>query len=188
MRCHLGVGAERASKGSNRTRMADTDQVFLSDEILTLMRNAARLAGELKEPFITVRTLLVALLEEPTLGEALVEVLPREKLESYELPEDAGTRLTASRVPEPHAQAGERPALLRFNTLAFKVPDGSKSVWLSREAFNVWNEGAKRVPDGEKLLPKHLAFGIAADAIRSPGVLAAMHISPGDVTEVLLKL
>ena len=168
--------------------MAETEQIFLSDEILTLMRNAARLAGELKEPFVTVRTLLVALLEEPTLGEALVEVLPREKLENYALPEDAGTRLTASRVPEPNAQSGERPALLRFNTLAFKVPDGSKSVWLSREALNVWNEAAKRVPEGEKLLPKHLAFGIAADAIRSPGVLAAMGISPGDVTEALLKL
>jgi hypothetical protein len=168
--------------------MAENEQIFLSDEILTFMRNAARLAGVMKEPFITVRTLLVALLEDPALGEALVEVLPREKLENYELPEDAMTRLTASRVPEPNAVAGERPALLRFNTLAFKVPDGSKSVWLSREAFVVWNEAAKRVNDGEKFLPKHVAFGIAADAIRSPGVLAAMHVSPGDVTEVLLKL
>ena len=168
--------------------MAETEQIFLSDEVLALMRNAARLAGQLHEPFITVRTLLVALLEESALGPALAEVLPREKLEAYELPEDAAVRLTASRVPEPNAQAGERPALLRFNTLAFKVPDGSRSVWLSREAFNVWNEGAKRVSDGEKFLPKHIAFGIAADAIRSPGVLAAMHVSPGDVTDVLLKL
>jgi hypothetical protein len=168
--------------------MAETEQIFLSDEVLAFMRNAARLAGQLREPFITVRTLLVALLEEPTLGPSLEEVLPREKLEGYELPEDAGVRLTASRVPEPNAQAGERPALLRFNTLAFKLPDGSKSVWLSREAFTVWNEAAKRVPEGEKFLPKHVAFGIAADAIRSPGVLAAMQVSPGDVTDVLLKL
>jgi hypothetical protein len=168
--------------------MADMEQIFLSDEILAFMRNAARLAGALKEPFITVRTLLVALLEDPALGEALVEVLPREKLENYELPEDAATRLTASRVPEPNAIEGERPALLRFNTLAFKVPDGSKSVWLSREAFQVWNEAAKRIRNGEKFMPKHIAFGIAADAIRSPGTLAALQISPGDVTEVLLKL
>ncbi len=180
-----GVAPLDAKGGS---RMAESEQIFLSDEVLAFMRNAAQLAGQLREPFITVRTLLIALLEEPTLGPALEEVLPREKLENYELPEDAGVRLTASRVPEPNAQPGERPALLRFNTLAFKVPDGSKSVWLSREAFNVWNEAAKRVPDGEKFLPKHVAFGIAADAIRSPGVLAAMHISPGDVTEVLLKL
>ena len=54
------------------------EQIFLSDEILAYMRNAARLAGELREPFITVRTLLIALLEDPTLGPALEEVLPRE--------------------------------------------------------------------------------------------------------------
>jgi len=168
--------------------MADVEQIFLSDEVLALMRNAARLAGEMREPFITVRTLLLALLDDPDIGPALEEVLPREKLVDYELPEDAGTRLTASRVPEPNLQAGERAALLRFNTLAFKVPDGSKSVWLSREANAVWNEGARRVNEGEKFLPKHVAFGIAADAIRSPGVLTAMRVSPGDVTDVLLKL
>ncbi|HEY5341249.1 MAG TPA: hypothetical protein VIK27_09505 [Candidatus Aquilonibacter sp.] len=164
------------------------EQIFLSDEILALMRNAARLASELKEPFITVRTLLIALLEDPTIGPALVDVLPREKLDEYELPEDAGMRLTASRVPEPNLRTGERAALLRFNTLAFKMPDGSKSVWLSREAYGVWNEGARRVGEGERFLPKHLAFGIAADAIRTPGVLASLRVSPGDVTDVLLKL
>jgi hypothetical protein len=164
------------------------EQIFLSDEILALMRNAARLAGLHKEPFITVRTLLLALLEDPTIGAALEEVLPREKLENYELPEDAVSRLTASRVPEPAMQNGEKVGLIRFNTLAFKTPDGAKSVWLSREAFGVWNEAAKRVGEGEKFLPKHVAFGIAADAIRTPGVLATLHVSPGDVTDKLLKL
>ncbi len=75
------------------------EQAFLSDEILTLMRNAAHLAGTLHEPFITTRTLLMALLDDPTVGPALAPALPREKLEYYELPEEAGSRLTASRVP-----------------------------------------------------------------------------------------
>lgn len=168
--------------------MSDVESIFLSDELLAMMRNAAAIAQRLKEPFITIRSLLLALLEEPTLGEKLVETLPREKLEAYELPAEAAQRLTASRIPEPNMQAGERAALLRFNTLAFKVPDGSKSVWLSREAYNVWNEGAKRVDEGERYLPKHLAFGIAADAVRSPGVLTAMRVSPGDVNEAILAL
>lgn len=169
--------------------MADqVEQIFLSDEILTMMRNAARIAGAMKEPFITVRTLLIAMLEEPQIGPALEEVLPREKLDAYEMPQDAISRLTASRVQEPNLNGGERPAMLRFNTLAFKTPDGSKSVWLSREAYQVWNEAAKRVDDGDRFLPKHIAFGIAADAVRNPGVLAQLHVSPGDVTEKLLKL
>jgi hypothetical protein len=164
------------------------EQIFLSNELLALMRNAARLAGELREPFITVRTLLIALLEDPTLGEALAEVLPREKLENYVFPEDAGTRLIASRVAEPNMESGEKAAILRFNTLAFKTPDGRKSVWLSREAYTVWNEGAKRVDDGDQFLPRHLAYGIAADAVRTPGVLNELHISPGVVTDAMIKL
>jgi hypothetical protein len=169
--------------------MADiVDQIFLSEELLTLMRNAARLAGEAKEPFITIRTLLAALLEDPVVGPALIEVLPLEKLQEYEFPEGAVTRMTASRVQEPNMQNGERPGMLRFNTLAFKTPDGGKSVWLSREANTAWNEGAKRVKNGEPFMPKHIAFGIAADAIRTPGIFAALHVSPGDVTDAILKL
>jgi hypothetical protein len=169
--------------------MADiVEQVFLSDELLTFMRNAARIAGESKEPFITIRTLLAALLEDPVVGPALVEVLPPEKLQDYEFPADSVTRMTASRVQEPPMENGERPGMLRFNTLAFKTPDGKKSVWLSREAHAAWSEAGKRVKDGEPFLPKHVAFGIAADAIRTPGIFSVLHLSPGDLTDALLKL
>jgi hypothetical protein len=168
--------------------MSDVEQIFLSEEILALMRNSAAIAQRLKEPFITIRTLLIALLDDPQIGESLAEALPREKLEEYELPPEAAKRLTASRVQETKMQPGEKAALLRFDTLAFKLPDGSKSVWLSREGFQVWNEGAKRVEEGAKYMPKHLAFGIAADAVRSPGVLTELHVSPGDVNEAILAL
>jgi hypothetical protein len=164
------------------------EQIFLSDEILHLMRHAAEIAGTLREPFITVRALLLALLDDAQLGEALQEAVPREKLEIYQMPAEAAKANIASRVSEPHMQDGERAAMLRFDTLAFKTPNGPKSVWLSRDAFSVWNEGAKRVEDGSRYLPKHLAFGIAADAIRTPGILAALHLSPGAINEAILKL
>ncbi|MBV8639144.1 MAG: hypothetical protein JO322_13790 [Candidatus Eremiobacteraeota bacterium] len=164
------------------------EQIFLSDEILTLMRHAAELAGTVNEPFITVRSMLIALLDDPRIGPALHDVLPREKLYEYQMAAEAAKTNIASRVAEPQMQAGERAAMLRFNTLAFKVPSGSKSVWLSRDAFSAWNEGAKRVRDGERYMPKHLAFGIAADAVRAPGILAALHLSPGEINEAILKL
>jgi hypothetical protein len=164
------------------------EQIFLSDEILGLMRHAAELAGTVREPFITVRTLLLAILDDAQIGPPLEDVLPREKLVEYEMGAEAAKANIASRVAEPQMQAGERAAMLRFNTLAFKIPDGSRSVWLSREAFSAWNEGAKRVEDGSRYLPRHLAFGIAADAVRAPGVLAAMHLSPGAINEAILNL
>jgi hypothetical protein len=169
--------------------MSETaEQIFLSDEILNLMRRAAVLAGTVREPFITVRTMLLSLLDDPLLGSSLQEALPREKLLEYEMAAEAAKANIASRVPEPQMLDGERAAMLRFNTLAFKVPDGSKSVWLSPEAFSAWNEGAKRVEEAARYLPKHLAFGIAADAVRTPGILAALHLSPGAINEALLKI
>lgn len=164
------------------------EQIFLSDDVLAMMRNAARLSGTLREPFITVRTLVLALLDEPVIGPAIAAIVPREKLESYALPEDGAARMTAKRVQEPHFPEGERPAILRFDTLAFKVPDGGKSVWLSREAQTVWDEAAKRVGEDATFMPKHVALGVAANAIKSPGVLMAMGISPGDLSEALRKL
>lgn len=163
------------------------EQIFLSAEILGLMRHAAELAGKLREPFVTVRTLLLAMLDDPQIGPTLHEALPREKLEAYQMTAEAAKADIAARVAEPQMPSGERAAMLRFNTLAFKTPDGIKSVWLSREAFSAWNEGAKRVEEGGKYLPKHLAYGIAADAVRAPGILAQMHLSPGAITEAILS-
>jgi hypothetical protein len=161
------------------------EQIPLSNELLELMRNAAATAQRLKEPFITTRAILLALLDEPSIGPALVEVLPREKLEGF-TPEGDVKKLIASRRQEPAMEPGERPSILRFDTLAFKTPDGATSVWLSREAFTAFAEGAQRAEG--VYLPKHLAFGIAADAIRSQGILNALQIPPGAVSEALLSL
>lgn len=152
------------------------------------MRHAVELAGKLNEPFITVRTLLLALLDDEKIGPALVEALPRERLEEWNITPEAAKKLLPMRVPEPGLPAGERAAMLRFSTLAFKNSAGNKSMWLSPEAMNAWNEGARRVNEGEKYLPRHLAFGISADAIRTPGILTALHLSPGAVNEAILAI
>lgn len=160
------------------------EQILLSEELLTVMRNAAKIAQRLREPFISTRTLLLALLEDPTIGPALVNVLPKEKLQM--LPPAEDIRAGATRLAEPNMAPGERAAMQRFDTLAFKLPEGKGSIWLSNEALTVFIEGAQR-SEG-KYLPKHLAFGIAAEAVRSPGVLAQMRIEPGKVTEAIFSL
>jgi len=164
------------------------EHIPLSSELLALMRFAAHTATTLHEPFITVRALLVALLEDDRIGAALQEAIPREKLYDYAIDAGAAVRMTASRVAETSLDSGERSAMLRFNTLAFKVPDGSRSVWLSREAHSAFVSGAQRVPEGDAYAPVHLAQGIAADAIRAPGLLSALHIEPGVVTDAIMKL
>jgi hypothetical protein len=159
-------------------------QIPLTAEILSVMRNSGRYAQQLREPFITARSLLLALLDDPGIGASLAEVVPREKI--VELAPSEDPRVSATRLPDAGLPAGEKPAMPRYDTLAFKLPEGTSSVWLSREAFSIFVEGANRVDS--VYLPKHLAFGLAAEAVRTPGVLAALRIEPGKVTDAMFKL
>lgn len=160
------------------------EQLPLSDELLAVMRNSAHYSQQLREPFITARALLLALLDDDRIGPTLASVVPRERLLDLE-PVDDG-RSAAARLPESGTAYDEKPAMPRYDTLAFKLPEGTASVWLSREAFNVFVEGANRAE--ESYLPKHLAFGLAAEALRTPGVLAALRVEPGRVTDALFGL
>lgn len=159
--------------------MPEVEQVLLSDELLAVMRDAARKAIEARENFITPRALLSALLDDPYLGPALANVVDRARLEAF-------------RANGDELDGGERPLvaesapIARYDTLAFKTPDGKASVWLDRDAYDIFIEGMHRVDD--RYFPKQLAFGLAAEAIRAPGVLTALRIEPGALTDAIYKL
>jgi hypothetical protein len=159
-------------------------QIPLSEELLKVMRDSGAYALKLREPFVTARAILLALLDDPEIGPAISEVVPREKL--MELEPSGDIKNGATRIPDSGLPAGERGALPRFDTLAFKLPEGNASVWLGREAYSIFCEGANRT-DG-RYLPKHLAFGLASEALRSPGILAAMHVEPGKLTDAIYNL
>lgn len=160
------------------------EQIPLSNELLSVMRNSGRYAQQMREPFITARALLLALLDDEAVGKVLSELVPRDKL--LAIPPGDDVRFSATRLPDTGLPAGEKPAMPRYDTLAFKLPDSTSSVWLSREAFSIFLEGANRAEG--TYLPKHLAFGIAAEAVRTPGVLAAMRVEPGKVTDAMFNL
>jgi len=160
------------------------EQLPLSAEILKVMRDSAGYAIALREPFVTARALLLALLDEPQIGPAIVDVVPRDKL--MELEASSDPRNAASRLSDPDLTSGERGALPRFDTLAFKLPDGSASVWLGREAYAIFCEGANRAEG--TYLPRHLAFGLASEALRSPGILASIRVEPGKLTDTIYNM
>lgn len=162
--------------------MPDLEQVPLTAELLSVMRRAARNALDLNEPFITPRAILLALLDEPVIGPAIAGVVNREKVMSADVGEHGGM----TRLLEEHLENGEQPAIARYDTLAFKTPDGRTSVWLNKDAYEIFLEGAQRVD--ERYFPKHLALGLAAQAIRAPGVLAAIRVEPGIFAGAVYKL
>jgi hypothetical protein len=160
---------------------ADMEHVPLSSELLNVMRGAVRKAIELKDPFVTPRAILLSLLEDPGIGSAIASVVNRDKVRAAEIGESAGmTRLIDERMD------GEQPALTRYDTLAFKTPDGRTSMWLNKEAYAIFIEGAQRVEDA--YYPKHLALGLAAQAIHAAGLLPAIRVEPGALVDVIYKL
>jgi hypothetical protein len=162
--------------------VSELEQIPLSDELLNVMRKAARKAIDLREPFITPRAILLALLDDPTVGPAITNVVNRDKVLSATVDENFGVvRLIDDFLPE-----GEQAAMHRYDTLAFKTPDGRSSMWLNRDAYHIFTEGAQRVD--ERYYPKQLALGLAAEAVRAPGVLAAIRVEPGLLTDAIYKL
>jgi hypothetical protein len=162
--------------------MPELEQVPLTAELLAVMRRAARKAIELQEQFITARVLLLSLLEEPGVGAAISSVVNRENVLGADVGENAGM----SRLLEERMQDGEQPAIARYDTLAFKTPDGSESVWLNKDAYKIFIEGAKRVEDRYSV--KHLALGFAAQAIHAPGLLTALRVEPAMLADTIYKL
>ncbi|HET9097803.1 MAG TPA: hypothetical protein VFN37_14170 [Candidatus Baltobacteraceae bacterium] len=162
--------------------MPELEQVPLTSELLGVMRRAAKQAIELKEPFITPRAILLSLLADPGIGPAIGGVVNRERVIGAQVGENAGmTRLLEERM-----ENDEQPAMARYDTIAFKTPDGRTSMWLNKDAYNIFIEGAQRVE--ERYYPKHLALGLAAQAIHAPGVLAAIRVEPGVLADAIYKL
>ena len=158
-----------------------TDTVPLSDEVLALMRNAAQKAIESGAPFLSPRAILLAMLDDPFIGPTLGAAVNREKVRGAQ---DSGT--DALRAADDIFPDGEAVPIARYDTLAFKTPDGRANVWLNREALQIFVEGAHRAQD--RYVPKDLALGVAAQAVHAPSVLSAIGVEPGVLTEAIYKL
>lgn len=158
-----------------------TEALPLSEALLRTMRTAAKKSIELREPFVTPRAILLALLDDAEIGPALSTVVNKEKVLAANVEPNYGV----ARIAEEHAE-GEEPPMARYDTLAFKTPDGRTSVWLARDAYNTFIEGARRVE--ERYEPKHLALGLAAQAVLAPGVLAAIRVEPGVFADAVYKI
>lgn len=141
-----------------------TDAVPLTEELLRTMRTAAKKAIEQREPSITPRAILLALLDDPQTGQQLSQAVDKDKILA--------------------ATTGE--IFVTEDTLAFKTPDGRTSMWLNKEAFNIFTEGAHRA--NERYYPKDLALGLAAQAVTTPAILTSMQVDPAKLTAAIYKL
>ncbi len=162
----------------------DQDQVLLSDELLAVCRAAVTYAVEYGATFVAPPHVLLALLDDPKIGDALNEVLER------------GRIVAAARQPSPGGvhevgegvmPRGEKPPFLRYDSLVFHSSDGQYQRWLNRDSFKLFNESAKRA-NGGRFLPRHLALGITVVAQDDQNVRSLLGKEPETFKEIVYAL
>jgi hypothetical protein len=160
------------------------EQLALSEELLVAMHDAVRHALAGGCAYVAPAHLLLALLDEPVLGVALRDVLERGRLLA-----DAKRKREPGihELPERAVPAGERVTFRRYDSLAFRSPDGRSVMWLDGDARRIFFGGAKLVTAGA-YKPKHLALGYLAESANDPALHDLLGRDPHAVTTAVYAL
>jgi len=136
------------------------ETVLVSDEVLAIMRAAVTYAVEYNSQFVAPPHLLLALLDDPKIGDVLRESLERGRIVAAARQPAPGGVVELPEAPLPR---GESVPFQRYDTLIFRSTDSQHQRWLNRDTFAIYNESARRV-EGSRFLPRHIAVGFAVDA------------------------
>jgi Clp amino terminal domain, pathogenicity island component len=163
----------------------DSEQLRLGPELLGVMRAGVTHALEYGAEFVAPPHLLLGLLADPVVGPAIDALVPRENIERAaaeavkKLPEVAELHEVA--LPD-----GTRTPFQRYDTLAFRSADGTRTLYLDGDAYHVFIEGARRAD--EVYRPKHLVYGFTAEAVKDRDVLSLFGVDPEAVTRAVEPL
>jgi hypothetical protein len=158
------------------------EQLRLAPDLLAVMRTGVGAALDSGAEFVAPAHVMVGLLADPRVGPALAPLVPAERVAhaaadaTHKLPEVAP-------LPEGALPDGEDGAFVRYDTLAFRSPDGTRTLYLDADAFHVFMEGARRAR--ETYRPKHLALGFTAEAIKDRDVLSLFGADPIDIAKAV---
>ncbi len=157
-------------------------QLRLAPDLLAVMRNGVAAAVAHDAPFVAPAHVMVGLLADARVGPALAPLVPREHVERAA--EEAARKLPeVLPLPEGALPQGEDGAFARYDTLAFRSPDGARTLYLDADAFHVFIEGARRA--SETYLPKHLVLGFTAEAVKDRNVLSLFGVDPIDIARAV---
>lgn len=163
----------------------DNEQLRLAPDLLSVMRAGVTHAIDRGAQFVAAPHLLLALLDEPKVGPPLSERIPRERIEKAA--EAALAKLPeVTELPEGVLPEGEKPPFQRYDTLAFTSADGARTVYLDRETYQLFLEGARRAD--EVYRPKHLVMGFVAAAVKDGEILALLGPDPTQLTAAVYEL
>lgn len=163
----------------------DQEQLRLAPDLLAVMRTGVSNAIDRGAQFVAAPHLLLALMDEPAIGSAVAEHVNREKVEKAA--EAALTKLPeVTELPEGTLPDDEKPPFQRYDTLAFTSKDGTRTMYLDRESYQLFLEGARRADGVYK--PKHLVMGFVAASVKDGEILALLGPDPQSINKDVYEL
>ncbi|HZW53542.1 MAG TPA: Clp protease N-terminal domain-containing protein [Candidatus Elarobacter sp.] len=162
--------------------MTDGEQLRLDPALIDVMRAGVTAALDHGAEFVAPAHLLLGLLADPQVGPAIDPLVPRDHI--AEAAEDAAKKLPeVAELPEGALPGTERAPFARYDSLAFRSQDGSRTMYLDGDAYHVFIEGARRA--GEVYRPKHLVYGFTAEAVKDRDLLSLFGSDPQSVTKAV---
>ncbi len=160
----------------------DSEQLRLDSDLLDVLRAGVTSAIEHGAEFVAPPHLLLGLLADSRVGPAIDPLVPREKI--VKAASEAATKLPEiAEVPEGALPDGAAPPFARYDSLAFRSLDGTRTLYLDADAFHVFVEGARRAD--EVYRPKHLVYGFTAEAVKDRDLLGLFGSDPQSVTKAV---
>lgn len=155
------------------------NQMVLSRELMSVMRRSVTYAIEANSEFVQPPHLLLALLDDETIGPRLGQLIERERAQGA-----ASRRRPPEQLRDPDSQRAPFPI---YRSLVIRTPDGNDGKWLDQDSYDIFLEGARRVQAGA-YLPKHLAKAYVSESNRDRGLLAILGHQPAMVAEKVFAL
>jgi hypothetical protein len=161
------------------------DQLRLDSDLMNVLRAGVTCAIEHGAQFVAPPHLLLGLLADPLIGPAIAPLVPRDKIEKAAA--DAAAKPSQLvEVPEEPPPGADAPPFARYDSLAFRSRDGTRTLYLDGESFRLFVEGARRAVDVYRA--KHLVYGFTAEAVKDRDLLSLFGADPQSVSKAVESL
>jgi hypothetical protein len=162
--------------------VTDGEQLRLDADLLDALRAGVTHALEHGAEFVAPPHLLLGLLADPVVGPAIAPLVPRDKIDKAA----AGGATKPPQVadaPDDALLHGEAPPFARYDSLAFRSRDGSRTLYLDAESYRLFIEGARRAVGVYRA--KHLVYGFAAESVKDRDLLSLFGADPQGVSKAV---
>jgi hypothetical protein len=162
--------------------VTDGEQLRLDSDLVDVLRAGVTHALAHAAEFVAPPHLLLGLLADPVVGPAIAPLVPREKIDKAAADGAVKPPQLADVAEEPPPD-GETPPFARYDSLAFRSRDGTRTLYLDAESFRLFIEGARRAVGIYRA--KHLVYGFTAEAVKDRDLLSLFGADPQGVSKAV---